>query len=220
VILFEMLAGRPPFDGPSSVLAIRHATAKAPRVTDFREEVPEALADLIDRSLDKLPSRRHQQGGRFADALAPFLSSPTAASFGERPSARPGLAPRAEEPRTLQPRPPLRPRAPSGPLAAVKEGTIAQGAEAFATQLVDDLVRMHPEEIAAGRRNRDLYRRLHDDIDMFWSLHAKRFPNEQRDWFYDLLVERVVGGNVDLLGPGFPTTTSQLRRRRRRPTLE
>lgn len=215
VILFEMLAGRPPFDGPSSVLAIRHATAPPPRIDEFRPDIPAALSELIDQALDKAPSRRFAQGGLFATALTQFLGARAVAATRTAPA-------RSIPADSLAPTPPRvapsRPRA-SGTSHGTVHGTgvIAQGPLAFANQLIDDLLRIHADAIAAGRATNDIYRRLHSEIDMFWALHANRFPAEQRDYFYELLVERVADGDVSKFGPGFPDTTTQLKRRRKRP---
>src|SRR3989475_5909478 len=44
-VLYEMLAGRPPFTGPSMGRnLLRHLTATAPRITDFQPHVPKPVA--------------------------------------------------------------------------------------------------------------------------------------------------------------------------------
>ena len=95
-------------------------------------------------------------------------------------------------------------------------GMISQGALAFAKQLVDELIHMNGPAIEAGRRSKDIYRRMHDQIEMLWSLHASKFPTESHDHFFEQLVERVAGGDITAFGPGFPDTTTQRRRRRKR----
>src|SRR2546427_3337178 len=43
-VLYEMLAGRPPFTRPTlGALPLRHPTATAPRITDFQPHVPKPV---------------------------------------------------------------------------------------------------------------------------------------------------------------------------------
>src|SRR3989475_287855 len=63
-LAYEMLAGRPPFIGPSpqSVLAA-HVTSQPDPVTKYRDSVPPALAALVMRCLAKHPADRFQSAG-------------------------------------------------------------------------------------------------------------------------------------------------------------
>src|SRR5438034_228005 len=58
-VLYEMLAGQPPFTGPTmeSVL-IRHLTVAAPRITDFQPDVPKPVAAALTRAMAKAPADR------------------------------------------------------------------------------------------------------------------------------------------------------------------
>jgi len=63
VVGFLALTGRFPFDGEAaSAVLVSHVTKPAPRVAAVNPDVPEAIAGIIDRCLQKQP------GGRFADA--------------------------------------------------------------------------------------------------------------------------------------------------------
>ncbi len=70
VVLYEMLAGRLPFSGPSDT-PVLHAieTARVPPVQDLRPEVPAALSAVIERCLEKDPRRRFQSAAQVAEAL-------------------------------------------------------------------------------------------------------------------------------------------------------
>jgi hypothetical protein len=57
-ILFELLAGAPPFDGPAAVLLSQHAFAAPRRLREVWSEAPIALDDLIDTMLAKAPDGR------------------------------------------------------------------------------------------------------------------------------------------------------------------
>jgi serine/threonine-protein kinase len=68
VVLYEMLAGRPPFDGDSAVeLALHHVNDPPPPLP---AGVPRAIARVAERALAKTPSERYADGGELADALA------------------------------------------------------------------------------------------------------------------------------------------------------
>lgn len=68
VILYEMLAGRPPFDaGSPGALALLHASEAPPPLP--AEQVPEPLARVVERSLEKDPDARWSDAQAMRDAL-------------------------------------------------------------------------------------------------------------------------------------------------------
>ena len=58
VLLFELVAGRPPFAGTIFEIAEQHRHRAPPRVSTLRPDVPAALDAWIDRALAKDPDRR------------------------------------------------------------------------------------------------------------------------------------------------------------------
>jgi serine/threonine-protein kinase len=71
VILFELLTGRPPFDGATlEELRTRVMSAPAPRM----QGVPAALQAAVQRCLAKEPEGRFASVHALAEALAPFAS--------------------------------------------------------------------------------------------------------------------------------------------------
>jgi eukaryotic-like serine/threonine-protein kinase len=73
VILFELLTGQVPFDGESvTELAVKIATAPAPRLREYRPELPVGLEPVVMRCLEKDRERRFQDVGGLAAALANF----------------------------------------------------------------------------------------------------------------------------------------------------
>ena len=68
VVLYEMLAGRPPFAGDSPVeLALRHLQDAPPPLSP---RLPTALVAIAERALAKDPADRYADGAEMADALA------------------------------------------------------------------------------------------------------------------------------------------------------
>lgn len=90
VILFEMVAGRLPFDHANAVeVALKQVNEAPPSPSDLRPEIGEPLAAVILRALAKEPQERFTTGRELADALeaalpalpespvtTPFLSIP------------------------------------------------------------------------------------------------------------------------------------------------
>ncbi|HEY7683796.1 MAG TPA: protein kinase [Gemmatimonadales bacterium] len=82
-VLYEMLAGQPPFagTGPRATMA-RHASEPVPPLRGLRPEVPVAVEHAILRALAKEPSARFATMGDFAEALVSPLSGLPAAPAG------------------------------------------------------------------------------------------------------------------------------------------
>jgi DNA-binding SARP family transcriptional activator len=69
-IVFEMLAGEPPFSGSNvSAVLSRKLTQSAPQVTSLRESVPPELDRFVARCLARLPADRFQRAAEAREAL-------------------------------------------------------------------------------------------------------------------------------------------------------
>jgi eukaryotic-like serine/threonine-protein kinase len=69
-VLYEMLAGSPPFTGPTSqAILARHAVDPVPSLRTVRRTVPPGVEWVIDRVLAKVPADRFATAAEFADAL-------------------------------------------------------------------------------------------------------------------------------------------------------
>lgn len=89
--LYFLLAGQPPFPGSSLREKLRAHAEDAPLpIRDLRDDVPQELAEVLDRMLAKLPADRFQMPRQVAAALAPFAGPPATGAEGEMP-ARGGL---------------------------------------------------------------------------------------------------------------------------------
>jgi eukaryotic-like serine/threonine-protein kinase len=104
VVLYEMLAGRPPFEAASAVeLGIRHLQDPPPPLA---AGIPAPLREVVERALEKDPARRYADGSAMADALRGARSLPEAGAPPEQaapgraaPAAVPRRAPRPGPPR-------------------------------------------------------------------------------------------------------------------------
>jgi serine/threonine-protein kinase len=81
-VLYEMLAGTPPFTGPTAESLVRqHVMAPPPPVTQFRPAVPPAVNDALMRALAKSPADRFNPVGQFSTAIRPSaVTAPSQAS--------------------------------------------------------------------------------------------------------------------------------------------
>ena len=92
-VLYEMLAGHPPFTGPTiESLAHQHLAADPPNITHIRPSVPGWLAAALSRSLAKTPADRFATTAEFAVALAAATQSPPALATTRPPGQPPSIA--------------------------------------------------------------------------------------------------------------------------------
>ena len=77
-VLYEMLAGNPPFQGPTAqAVTARHLADPVPPLRTVRRTVSEELERVVLQVLEKVPADRFATGAEFATALAaPSLSVP------------------------------------------------------------------------------------------------------------------------------------------------
>jgi serine/threonine-protein kinase len=87
-VVYEMLAGEPPFRGrsPQAVMA-RHVTDPVPDLRTIRPTIPAAMESAVKRALAKIPADRYRTATAFADALELSLTRPDSMS-GTPPRAR------------------------------------------------------------------------------------------------------------------------------------
>jgi serine/threonine-protein kinase len=69
-VLYEMLAGQPPFTGRTTqALIARHSLDQVPSISIVRQTIPEEVEDAILTALAKAPADRFSTAGAFAEAL-------------------------------------------------------------------------------------------------------------------------------------------------------
>jgi len=85
VVLYEMLAGRPPFTGDSPLeVSTQHVNAKAPAPSVFNPKIPAELEAIVLMALAKSPKKRYQTAEELRTDLL---------RFGEGQPTRAGGAP-------------------------------------------------------------------------------------------------------------------------------
>ena len=78
IVLYQMLAGTPPFDGPSSAAILAQQLTQEPTpIRRLRADVSEELQIVLERMLLKSPAKRFQTAGEVSRSLIDAL--PTAA---------------------------------------------------------------------------------------------------------------------------------------------
>jgi serine/threonine-protein kinase len=69
-VLYETLAGQPPFTGPTAqAIMARHSLDSVPRLRIVRETIPDELEQVINRALAKVPADRYSTAEQFAAAM-------------------------------------------------------------------------------------------------------------------------------------------------------
>jgi serine/threonine-protein kinase len=69
-VLYELLVGQPPFDGPNAMAILaRHSMEAVPAISVVRKTVPEDLEAVVEESLEKSAADRFQTAEAFSEAL-------------------------------------------------------------------------------------------------------------------------------------------------------
>ncbi|HEU5170650.1 MAG TPA: serine/threonine-protein kinase, partial [Gemmatimonadales bacterium] len=93
-VLYELLAGAPPFTGPTPMAVLaRHSLERVPSLRIVRQSIPEAIEATIGRALEKVPADRFPTMAEFAEALRTAELERISLRTGARP------VPTAELPR-------------------------------------------------------------------------------------------------------------------------
>jgi len=88
-VLYEMLAGSPPFTGRTTqALIARHSLDAVPSLTTVRQTIPEEVEDVVLCALAKVPADRFSTAGEFADALNACRQGGTGGMRRTRPGTR------------------------------------------------------------------------------------------------------------------------------------
>ncbi len=87
-VLFEMLAGRPPYQGETAVdIVIKHHNEKVPSICRLRPSLPLEMDQFMQKALAKQPEERYATPQEFMAALDRLQESIQAALPEKRPSS-------------------------------------------------------------------------------------------------------------------------------------
>ena len=76
-VLYEMLAGEPPFTGPTAqAIVARRLAGHVPSVREHRPAVPEPVEQAVRKALAPVPADRFASAGDFGRALAQSAARP------------------------------------------------------------------------------------------------------------------------------------------------
>jgi eukaryotic-like serine/threonine-protein kinase len=82
-VLYEMLAGEPPYTGPSNqAVMAKRWKGPIPDVSTVRDSVSPALVDVITKGLAKIPADRFASAREFSQALEHAMQFPAASGAG------------------------------------------------------------------------------------------------------------------------------------------
>lgn len=77
VMLFEMAAGRPPFEGDSAMtVMLKHINEPVPDIRKEVPDMPDGLVAIIEKALAKQPEQRFQSAAQLSAALRALAQTP------------------------------------------------------------------------------------------------------------------------------------------------
>jgi serine/threonine-protein kinase len=74
VMLYQVVAGQRPFDGPDNILMQRILSEPAPPLRSVRPDCPPALEQIVSRALAKSPDERYSSGEEMAADLSAVIA--------------------------------------------------------------------------------------------------------------------------------------------------
>ncbi len=104
VVLYEMLAGEPPFTGPTAQAVVARVLTEAPRpLLPQRHTLPAHVEAAVLQALEKLPADRFASAAAFAEALSRPGAVALPTTIPAPKAARPGAFSRGDGARVLAP---------------------------------------------------------------------------------------------------------------------
>jgi predicted Ser/Thr protein kinase len=92
VILYELLTGRLPFDGPLTAVLVQVLTQAPVPPSKHRPDLDAGLEAICLKAMAKKIEERHASMSEFAQALADYLRSPDGGGPGSKPALKPAAA--------------------------------------------------------------------------------------------------------------------------------
>ena len=135
-------------------------------------------------------------------AAARCVRRPPAAPAPPAPPARPATS-RPLRPAAFTPAPPPVPSAPARSAIPAEEQKAHEDAKRFARLVVSEIKLYNEAKVTEGRKTKDIYERLKEDIERGRQMYSDRVPAPVRDtsdYFQDELVRILAGGDAGALG--------------------
>ena len=155
-VLFEMLTGRPPFEGDTAVdIVVKHMREKVPSVCRLRPDLPPDVDVFIQKAMAKLPADRYNTPQEFTAAIDQLQKRIASMPTGERtPDQKPGTAGRAVQ----QPQPGRVAQQQSQPSAGLnRQGAAVQQAPQKQARLIvlsnGQVINLTGETMVVGRQD-------------------------------------------------------------------
>ena len=177
--------------------------------------VKEKVAALVyadagtgDGTLD--PSALHllvRSAGQWLEMLALRKAGGGAAAAEPEKEAQLEASPQAPARAAEPPPPPPPPPAAEEPEIAAEDQEVHKKAKRFAKLLVDEIKLYNQVKVSEGRKNKDLYDRLKEDIEKSRSTYSKRYGNTAAagaDYFSSELVRSLAEDDISIMGANFP----------------
>jgi len=77
IMLYEMAAGRPPFEGDSAMtVMLKHINEPVPDIRQQVPDIPDSLVRIIEKALAKQPEQRFQSAAQLSAALRAMAANP------------------------------------------------------------------------------------------------------------------------------------------------
>ncbi len=172
------------------VAALLYADAGGTAAGTLDASALECLVRMTGLWLEVLAARKAGTQATIAEPPPAPAEKPLAAAAGAEPSPPP--APAAEPAPSIA--------------ASAGDDEVHKKARRFAKLLVDEIKLYNRNKVEEGRRRKDLYQRLKEDIDKSRAAYEKRYgqtPAASGDYFTQELIRILGDGDATALGGGF-----------------
>ncbi len=181
VTIFEMLTGRVPFNGDTTVaIAIKHIQNPMPLMRDFVPEIPQSVENIVMKCTQKSPDRRYQSMAEMIADLKHSLINPDAVIAQVDTEDEAGKTKVVPAPSTLQPNSQAAPPAPEPiPMPAVLDTVWQDRVPRRETYVDEEELESMPEQLKPAPS-----RRINNNFDDYESADPYEAPYYEGDDYY------------------------------------
>ena len=187
----------------SSLELVVVATSAWLEVVSLRKQSQVKDSDVAP--MPERPAAPVQTVSSFSD---PFASHAPASSAPKRPVPEPAAAEVVEVAATAHAASAAAPAAAADPFAGLspEDADTHRKAQRFARLLVDEVKLYNQAKVAEGRKNKDLYDRMKDDIEKSRATYQKRYGStaaNSGNYFQLELLRSLAEDDISIMGPNF-----------------